>query len=134
MPATRFRTLAPIGLLALSASLAGGCAATPKLDETEAPVVFERPRAQVATAAIDALAVHGFDVDRQEPGYVQGTRPRKIGLFVGSGGESVGVWMDERGESTTEVRVQTARTVAGGLGQKDWDEPVIEEMRRALEP
>jgi hypothetical protein len=74
--------------IALAAVFVVGCSASvskPKGDGT----VFAAPLQKTQEAATNALTVHGFDLKKQEPGYVEGTRPRKVGLFVGSGGETV---------------------------------------------
>jgi len=122
--------------LALSAvvligSALGGCASTPKAPEA-AGVVFPQPIAKSQKAAVDALVVLGFDVQKQEAAYVEGFRPRKIGLLVGSGGETVGVWLESVTAERTRVRVDTARSFAGYVGQKKWDSEVLTEMENAL--
>ena len=64
-----------------------GCASTPVRPESQG-VVFQQPTNVVQKAAVDALVVTGFDVKKSEPLYVEGVRPRKVGFFVGSGGET----------------------------------------------
>ena len=108
-----------------------GCASTPKVPES-AGTVFSQPIDKAQKAAVDALVVLGFDVQKQETGYVEGFRPRKIGLFVGSGGETVGVWLEPVTQDRTRVRVDTARSFAGYVGQKKWDSEVFTEMAKAL--
>ncbi|MDP2753621.1 MAG: hypothetical protein Q8P40_04440 [Nitrospirota bacterium] len=68
-------------------------------------VVFQKQIEVVQKAAVDALVVLGFDVKKTEPTYVEGSRPRKIGLFVGSGGETVGIWLESLEPEKTVVRV-----------------------------
>jgi len=81
---------------------------------------------------LDALAVTGFDIEKSEPLYVQGFRPRKVGLFVGSGGETVGVWMNPISPDSTGVRVATQKSIAGIVGQKNWTAEVLEQMKKEI--
>ena len=88
------KTLNVTLILALGSLMAfmAGCASTPKATDAKAVAVYQQPIDKVQKAAVDALAVTGFDIKKREPTYVEGSRPRKVGLFVGSGGETVGVW------------------------------------------
>jgi hypothetical protein len=108
-----------------------GCASTPE-KPLSAQTTFSKPVAEVQKAAVDALVVNGFDIDKSEPLHVQGSRPHKMGLFVGSGGETVGVWLEPIEPSRTGVRVDTARSFLGIVGQKRWDDDILTEMKRAL--
>ena len=108
-----------------------GCASTPTRPET-AGVTFAKPAVVVQKAVLDALAVTGFDVKKAEPLYVEGFRPRKVGLLVGSGGETVGVWLEPLSEASTRVRVDTARSVVGIAGQKNWDQEIMKEIEKAI--
>lgn len=116
------------GLLALMA----GCASTPKATDAKVSAVFQQPIDKVQKASVDALTVTGFTIKKQEPTYVEGSRPRKMGLFVGSGGETLGVWLAAQAPDKTEVKVKTAKTFAGRAGQKDWDAEVMAEITKAL--
>lgn len=120
--------LALAGLMALMV----GCASTPKAADAKVGAVFQQPIDKVQKASADALTVTGFDVKKQEATYVEGYRPRKVGLFVGSGGETVGIWLASLAPDRTEVKVKTARTFAGGAGQKNWDNDVMAEITRSL--
>ena len=111
-----------------------GCSSTPEAKDAKTTATFPHPIAKVQQAAVDALTVTGFDIKKQEPTYVEGTRPRKMGLFVGSGGETVGVWLTALSPEQTEVKVDTAKTFVGGAGQKSWDKQVLEEMTKSLAP
>ena len=121
-------TMALAGLL----SLMVGCSSTPKVADAKAGSVFQQPIEKTQKASVDALTVIGFDIKKQEPTYVEGTRPRKIGLIVGSGGETVGVWLTATSPERTEVKVKTAKTFVGGAGQKNWDSAVLDEMTKTL--
>jgi hypothetical protein len=123
-----------LGAVAVALVMAGGlagCAGTPTAP-TGGGVVFVRPIEEAQKAAADALVVLGFDLKTQAPGHVEGSRPRKFGLFVGSGGETVGVWLEAVGPDRTRVRVDTARTFAGYAGQKRWDADVLAQMAKSL--
>lgn len=118
-------------LITLAGAALSGCSSTPVRPEGH-PIVFAQPAAVVQKAAADALVVKGFDITKTQPLYVEGYRPRRIGLLVGSGGETVGVWLEPVEGHRTRVQVDTARTFAGGAGQRNWDDAVLEEMERSL--
>ena len=128
------KTLNVMHVLALGGLMAlmGGCASTPKAGDAKVSAVFQQPIEKAQKAAVDALTVTGFDIKKQEPTYVEGTRPRKVGLFVGSGGETVGVWLVTQAPDKTEVKVKTAKTFVGGAGQKNWDAEVMAEITKTL--
>lgn len=125
-------TLVRCAALAFVVALVAGCASAPALKTANPATVFQQPVATVQKAAVEALSATGFNVTKQQPTYVEGKRPRKVGVFVGSGGETVGVWLTASGADATEVRVDTARTFVGGAGQKDWDAPILAKMRELL--
>jgi hypothetical protein len=115
-----------IGLIVLT-----GCSSTPSRPQTAGPV-FAKPPAVVQKAAVNALVVNGFDVQKDEPLYVQGYKPRKVGVIVGSGGETVGVWLEPVGDDRTRVRVDTAKTFVGMAGQRTWDADILAAMEKEL--
>jgi len=119
-------------LLTLASALVSGCASTPVAQDATPMTVFQQPIEQVQKAAVDALVVTGFNVTKQEPTYVEGFRPRKVGFFVGSGGETVGIWLASQGPNKTEVRVDTAKSFVGIVGQKNWDAEILNEMTKSL--
>ncbi len=119
----------------VAAALAlAACSSTPTRPTADAnkAVKFAQPVAKVHQVAVDSLVVLGFDVKVDKPDYVEGSRPRKVGLFVGSGGETVGVWLAPIGDAATRVEVDTARSFVGIAGQKVWDDEVLNEMEKAL--
>jgi hypothetical protein len=120
-----------VALLLTALVAMSGCVSTPEKPAAHG-AVFPKPTEDVQKAAVDALVVLGFEVKKSDPTYVEGYRPRKVGLFVGSGGETVGIWIEPLGASRTGVRVDTARTFAGGAGQKRWDEDVLKELEKSL--
>jgi hypothetical protein len=100
-------------LLPALLTLLAGCASTPKAAKAKEAVMFEHPIDKVRAAAVDALAVTGFDIKKEEPNYVEGFRPRKVGLVVGSGGETVGVWLTEL--SRLDVHLEKTHFIESSL-------------------
>jgi hypothetical protein len=126
-----------LGLLAIAGIMMAGCASTSEqkaasAPKGDAPVVFDQSIATTQQAAVNALAVIGCDIKKQEPTYVEGHRPNKIGLVVGSGGETVKVWLDAAAPEKTSVKVQTKKSLVGLAGQKNWDKQVLDEMTKSL--
>ena len=107
------------------------CATAPDMP-ADPGVAVHHPAPVVQQAAVDALSVTGFDIERSEPLYVQGFRPRKVGLLVGSGGETIGIWLKPVAENRTMVNVSTQKSFVGIVGQKDWSPEVLAEMQRTL--
>src|SRR6185437_14896840 len=91
-------------------------------------IVYNKSEARVQKAAVDALLANGFVIGRSDTDYVDGSRPHKMGLMVGSGGESAAVWLSPLGPSRTAVKVSTAKSLLGILGQKNWDAEIIAEI------
>lgn len=128
------KTLNTMRILALGILmvLMAGCVSTPRATDAKASAVFQQPVDKVQKATVDALTVTGFDIKKQEPTYVEGFRPRKVGFFLSSGGETVGVWLIAQAPDKTEVRVNTAKSSFGIAGQKNWDAEILDEMRKSL--
>jgi len=112
--------------------LMSGCSSTPVIEADIPASVFQQPIEQVRTAAVNALVTFGFDVTKQGSNYVEGHRPHKVGLLVGSGGETVGVWLTDLEPGVTAVRVDTAKSFVGIIGQRDWEADILREMRQSL--
>jgi len=93
---------------------------------------LDQPVEVVQKAAVNALTVIGCTIKKEEPTSVEGKRDRKVGLFVGSGGETVTVTLNAAGDRKTNVDIRTKKTFVGGAGQKNWDQPVLDEMSKAL--
>jgi len=64
------------------------------------PTVFRHPLPHVREAALRSLSFAGCNIKRQEPYYAPGRRPNKVGLLVGSGGETVEVFLLKTGSTT----------------------------------
>ena len=121
-----------LGLPILSLLLLSGCASTPELEQDAGVTIFKYPIERVQQAAVDALVITGFDITKQEVTYVEGHRPHKMGLLVGSGGETVGVWLTKQAPNETEVRIDTAKSFVGIIGQKEWESDILNEMYKSL--
>jgi len=119
--------------LLLTLAVLAGCSSTPSQPESPG-WLFAKPPAVVQKAAVNALVVNGFDIEKSEALYVQGFKPRKFGAIVGSGGETVGVWLEAVGADRTRVRIDTARSIVGVAGQRKWDADVLAEMQKELGP
>ena len=119
-------------LIFLFALFVSGCASTPEQSDENLNEVFYETIEDTQSAAVDALTVLGFEIKKNDANYVEGYRPRKLGLAVGSGGETVGIWINPISKDKVDVKVNTAKTMLGRLGQKTWDDDVISEMKKAL--
>jgi hypothetical protein len=89
------------------------------------------PMAKVLDAAKQALNTYGCDVKKEKPDYLECTRDRHIGAFVGSGGEKVTVQLTAKG-SETRVEIKTGKGFAGRLGKKNWSTPIFDDMMKTL--
>lgn len=112
------------------------CASTPSK-----PLDTDKGRSFVAqsslqdtyNAAKSALAEFNFALEKDTPNYLQGSRARQVGLLVGSGGETAGIWLEAQGDKQTHVLVDSAETFVGYAGQKDWSEEIINSIKRNLD-
>lgn len=93
--------------------------------------VVEYPIAKVLEAAKQALATYGCEIKKEKPDYLECTRSRHIGAFVGSGGEKVTVQLSPEGDRTTVV-IKTGKGFVGRLGKKNWSTPTFNEIVRIL--
>jgi hypothetical protein len=110
-----------------------GCSPVVYPKRPEGPgVTFKASTVAVQRAAIHALVVNGFKVSKETPTYVEGKRPRLVGVFVGSGGETAGVWIDALDSTTSIVRVHTGKAGTEFVGQQNWDSEIIIETTKAL--
>ncbi|MBL6749120.1 MAG: hypothetical protein ISP90_01295 [Nevskia sp.] len=117
------------------AAAVGGCSATPEKPASSQPgLVYDKPAAEVQQAAVDALTANGFNINSSQPIYVEGSRPHKVGLLVGSGGETVGVWLESLSPTRTGVKVDTAKSIAGIAGQKSWNSEIVQAMDKSVGP
>lgn len=93
---------------------------------------FAQPLARVNEAAARALVSVGCKLQRQESYFASGHRPNKMGLLVGSGGETVKVFMLPQGDKATNVWVDTDLSFVGMAGQQNWNKQVLAEMANLL--
>ena len=89
------------------------------------------PIAKVLDAAKQALNTYGCDVKKEKPDYLECTRDRHVGAFVGSGGEKVTVQLSAKG-SETRVEIKTGKGFVGRLGKKNWSTPIFDDMMKTL--
>jgi hypothetical protein len=128
------RTAAIVLTLVLSAS--ANAANKKGKDENSPPdaapnASFSTPMDKVQVAAVNALVTLGCEIKKQLPNYVEGKRTRKVGVFVGSGGETLRIWLTEA-NGKTSVKVSTEKTFVGGAGQKNWDKEVVDELVKGI--
>jgi hypothetical protein len=128
---------------ASSSKESAGAASSNRLGDTEASVrnhedvkgksatSFAQPMARVREAGLRALTFVGCEVKERHEYYLAGRRPNKFGLFVGSGGETVEIFLLPEGEST-QVWVDTDLSFVGIAGQQGWNEQTLAEMTRIL--
>jgi hypothetical protein len=89
------------------------------------------PMDKVLDAAKQALATYGCSIKKEKPDYLECTRDRHIGVFVGSGGEKVKVRLSAK-ESETRVQINTGKGFVGRVGKKNWSTPIFNEMMKIL--
>ena len=92
-------------------------------------IVLQKSLPEAHMSALHALSTIGAKVSSNKPGYLEGRRPNKMGLMVGSGGETVKIWLTAQGSRQTLVKVKTKKSIVGIAGQKNWDSEVIRAMR-----
>lgn len=93
--------------------------------------VIAYPIGRVVEATRQAVATYGCNIKKQTADYIECTRSRHMGVFVGSGGEKVTVRLSPDGNGT-RVIIKTGKGFAGRLGKKNWSTPIFEEMLRLL--
>ena len=121
------RTVLAFTILLFNAAAFAECSAAPAKPEPQG-IVFQRSVDDVQKAAANALVMKGFEIKKDEPLYVEGARPRTLGVLAA---ETVGVWLESLGPARTRVRIETAKS-AVSIGQKNWDAAVLEEMEKTL--
>ena len=89
------------------------------------------PMDKVLDAAKQALVTYGCSIKKEKPDYLECTRDRHIGVFVGSGGEKVKVKFSAK-DSETRVQINTGKGFVGRVGKKNWSTPIFNEMMKIL--
>lgn len=90
------------------------------------------PIEDVMEAARKAVRRYGCDIKKESRGYLECTRSREIGVFVGSGGEKVKVRLSKKRNGTL-VKIDTGKGFVGRLGKKNWSTPIFNAMVKTLE-
>jgi hypothetical protein len=94
--------------------------------------LFAAPADKVYAASTTALGVLECGFSTNTPTYIACTRERKMGVMVGSGGETISVYIEAKTPTSSEVKVDTAKHFVGILGQSNWDDEVLAEIEKAL--
>lgn len=120
-------------MLFVSLFFAGCTPETPVRPPQEAGTVFQRPIVETRHAARNALAELGFQIVQDTGIYVEGMRPL-VGEITErrTGGEKVGIWLDEQSDQSTLVLINTERTGTNISRQEEWDMKVLKKMMEAL--
>lgn len=142
------KTKTLLALFAACSSLAflPGCASTPHEKPSltkeqillqpdvkdHAPTVFAKNVEEVRLAGLRALTFVGCEINIREPFYLAGLRPNKFGLFVGSGGETVKLFLYPQSETETHVWADTDLSFVGIAGQQAWNKQVLEQLTQLL--
>jgi len=96
---------------------------------------FAFPLAKVKEAVIDAMKGAEFEVKKDSGNELEAKRKRHIGVFVGSGGETLVAQFkeaEEGGVKGTRVTAETKKGFVGRAGQKSWANTILDEAERIL--
>ena len=93
--------------------------------------VVQYPMDAVHRAMKMGMETYGFDVKKDKPDYLEGTRSRHVGVVVGSGGEKVTVKLSAE-SGGTRVKIETGKGMVGRLGKKNWSTPIYQEALKVL--
>ncbi len=96
---------------------------------------FAFPLAKVKEAVIDAMKGAEFEVKKDSGNELEAKRKRHVGVFVGSGGETLVAQFkeaEEGGVKGTRVVAETKKGFVGRAGQKSWTNAVLDEAERIL--
>lgn len=105
-----------------------GCATMPQRPEQKESIIIEKSLKEAKQLALDSLIVNGFELQEETDNYIQGKRPNKIGFFVGSGGETIGIWLESISEDKTSVLIKNKKSFVGYVGQQNWEREIRKEM------
>lgn len=134
------------GTLAASLLVLTGCATAPEHTgpytkaeilqqpdvKDQAPAIFPNDLEQVRKASLRALNFVGCEIKTQEPFFLSGARPVKMGLFVNSGGETVKVFLYPQSATETRVWVDTELSTWFLAGQQGWNTQVLTQITNLL--
>ena len=96
---------------------------------------FAFPLAKVKEALIDAMKAAEFEVKKDSGNELEARRSRHVGVFVGSGGETLVAQLkeaEEGGVKGTRVVAETKKGFVGRAGQKSWAGVVLDQTERIL--
>ena len=93
--------------------------------------VVQYPMDGVQRAVKTGMETYGFDIKQEKQDYLEGTRSRHVGVFVGSGGEKVTVKLSPE-SGGTRVQIQTGKGFVGRAGKKNWSTPIFNEALKVL--
>ncbi|MCB9747858.1 MAG: hypothetical protein H6755_05555 [Candidatus Omnitrophica bacterium] len=100
----------------------------PQRPEQKESIIIEKSLKEAKQLALDSLIVNGFELQEETDNYIQGKRPNKIGFFVGSGGETIGIWLESISEDKTSVLIKNKKSFVGYVGQQNWEREIRKEM------
>jgi hypothetical protein len=135
-PIAKFLSRACVLVMVAMLLAPGAAAARQEKDPTDGSkdvdrVVQHAPE-RVLGAAKQALSTYGCEVKKERGDYLECTRSRHVGVFVGSGGEKVTVQLSAT-DGGTRVVIKTGKGFVGRLGKKNWSTPIFTELERLLQ-
>ena len=97
---------------------------------------YAAPLPKVKEALLGALAALEFKVKKDKDNEISAQKARHMGVFVGSGGETVNLKLaegEEDGKKGTKVDGETKKGFVGRAGQKSWTNAVLDQTSCMLE-
>lgn len=91
---------------------------------------YEAPLPKVKEALLGALAALEFNVKKDTGNEISAQKSRHMGVFVGSGGETLNLKLaegEEDGKKGTVVEGETKKGFVGRAGQKSWTNAVFDQ-------
>jgi hypothetical protein len=93
--------------------------------------VIQYPMDAVQRAMKIGMQTYGFDIKKEKPDYLEGTRSRHVGVVVGSGGEKATINLSPE-SGGTRVKIETGKGFVGRMGKKNWSTPIFKEGLKVL--
>jgi hypothetical protein len=115
-------------IFGIMAFIVMGCASGPD-SGSQSSMVFNGNMQKARTAAEKSFEALGFEIQSKDERCMQGRKPLKSGFFISSGGESVTTCFVASGNKV-KVQVQTKKTAFGFLGQENWDNRFLDEIKK----
>lgn len=91
---------------------------------------YEAPLPKVKEALLGALAALEFNVKKDAGNEISAQKARHMGVFVGSGGETLNLKLaegEEDGKKGTVIEGETKKGFVGRAGQKSWTNAVLDQ-------